>query len=88
VPATLVDERWPPSCHPVQLAPVRMTALGELIGPIAHPLLPLAGLEQAGVLLQPPCDLGHVACAAKVGPESGQPVVHNVRVRVVEAGQD
>jgi len=59
VAAAFVDEYRAPASGLIQLGPVRLAALNELVRPVAHRQLPLPGFERAGVLLQPLRDLGH-----------------------------
>ena len=87
MPATLIDERRPPACSSIKLAAVRLAAFGELVGAISHALLPFTGPERARVCLQPFGDLGRASGPAQVGAEPGQPVIDDVGVGVVEAGQ-
>src|ERR1700680_3239188 len=61
--------------------------LRQLRRAVAHPMLPLAGLQTAPVRLQAIEDLGHAARTAKVGSETSQAVVDDVSMRIVEARQ-
>ena len=65
-----------------------LPALGQLVGPVAHALQPLARLQPGRVLLQALQDVVDATRAGEVGGEPGQPVIDDVRVGVVEAGQD
>src|ERR1700686_2853559 len=85
--ATFVDERRAPARGTIQLAAMRWAALGQLVGAIAHALLPLPPREGSPVLPQSVGDLGHAARAAEVGAESRESVVDDMCVRVVEPGQ-
>ncbi|OLE02193.1 MAG: hypothetical protein AUG94_00895 [Actinobacteria bacterium 13_1_20CM_4_66_15] len=85
---TLVDVGRPVPSHAVELRPVRLAELGQLVGPVAHALLPLTRLQAFGMLLQALEDFVDAAHAAQVGGEARQPVVDDVRMRVVEARQD
>ena len=67
---------------------MRLAELGQLVGPVAHALLPLTRLQAFGMLLQALEDFVDAAHAAQVGGEARQPVVDDVRMRVVEARQD
>ena len=88
MPAPLVDEGRTVARDAVELAAVRLAALGQLVGPVAHPLLPLAGPERLPVLLQALEQVIDAPRARKVGGEPGQPVVDDMRVGVVEARKD
>ena len=83
----LVDERRPAARDAVELRPVRLAALCQLVGPVAHSLLPVPGLQLGAVGLQPVEDVVDASGAGQVGREAGQAVVDDVGVRVVEAGQ-
>ena len=65
-----------------------LPALDQLVGPVAHALLPLARLEAPGVIPEPVEDVVDAGCPAQVGAESRQAVIDDVRVRVVETGKD
>src|SRR5258708_6722514 len=84
VAATFVDECRTATGGPIKLGPVRLAALDGLVCPVAHSQPPLGGLERAGMFLKPPRDLIYAPCPAKVGAESGEPVIDDVRVRVIE----
>src|SRR5258708_14514709 len=88
MPTALVDEGRPPAGPPVQPAPMRLSAFDQLVGAVTHALLPRPRLERSSVRLQAFCDLAHAANTSEVRAEPGQPVVDDVRVGVVEAGQD
>jgi hypothetical protein len=47
-------------------------------------LLPLAGLECLGVVLEPGKNIVDAACATKVGRKPRQAVIDDVGVRVIE----
>jgi hypothetical protein len=87
VAAAFVDECGTPAGGNIKLGAVRLAALDQLVGPVTHGQLPLAGFESAGVLLQPLRDLSHAPRAAQVCTESGEPVIDNVRVSIIETGQ-
>ena len=86
--AAFVDEGGPPAGGLVQLQPVRRPVLGELLRPEAHPLLPLARRERFRMGAHALDDLRDAARAAEVGAETGEAVVDDMRVRIVEPGQD
>src|ERR1700674_1652014 len=87
MPAALVDVSRPAPRATVQLAAVRLPALDKLVRPVAHALLPGARLERSRVRLQAFRDLAHAPSASEVGAEPRPPVVNDVGVGVVEAGQ-
>jgi hypothetical protein len=82
--APLVNECRPSARHAVELRAVGLTALGQLVGPVAHALLPVARLQLAAVRLQPLEDVVNAVGACQIRCETGEPVVDDVRVRVVE----
>ena len=87
VAASLIDERGPQSCRLVELQTVRRPFLGQLRHAIAHTLLPLAGDEVLAVEAKTLLDVGNADRAAEVRPESGQAVVDDVSVSVIESRQ-
>ncbi len=88
VAAALVDERRPVAGRPVELGPVRLATLGQLVGPVAHPLQPVAWFEPGGMVPQALDDVVDPARPRQVGGETGEAVVDDVRVGVVEPGED
>ena len=86
--SALIDEGGPVPCNAVQLAAVGLPALGQLVGAVAHALLPLAGLEAPPMILQSVEDIVDPTSATEVRGEPRQPVIDHVCVRVVEAGED
>src|ERR1700682_1042466 len=85
--ATLVDEGRAPACRTVELATMRRAALGELVGAIAHAMLPLSSAELLSLCRQALGDVRHAARAAEVDAESSEAEVNDVSVRVVEPRQ-
>ncbi len=85
VPSALVDESRPPAGCAIQVAPVWLPALGQLVRPITHALQPSAGLERPAMRFQTLRDLTDASCATQVGAESRQPEIDDMSVRVVEA---
>src|SRR5438132_4026031 len=85
MPAALVDERGAIARHAVQLRPMGLPSLDQLVGPVAHALLPFTGFQAAGMVLEALEDVVDAGRAAQVGAESRQPVVDDVRVGVVKA---
>ena len=66
---------------------MRLAALSQLVGPVAHALLPVPRLQLGAVRLQPVEDVVDAASAGQVGRETGQAVVDNVGMRVIESGK-
>jgi len=87
VASALVDEGRPAARTTIQLEAVWVPAFGQLIRAITHALQPLTGLERSRARLQPFGDLADAPRASQVGAEPGQPVIDDMRVRIVEAGQ-
>jgi hypothetical protein len=88
VAAAFVDEGGPVAGGAVKLGPVRLAAFGQLVAPISHPLQPLARFELAAVVRQTVEDVVDASGRRQVGGEARQAVVDDVRVRVIESGED
>jgi hypothetical protein len=88
VASALVDEGGALTGHAIQLGPVRLAKLGQLVGAVSHAVLPVERLQALGVLLEAVEDVVDASNPAQVGRKSGQPVVDDVGVGVIEPGQD
>ena len=88
VTASFVDEGRARAGGFVKLQAVGRSPLGQRARAIAHALLPFARLEAAAVHTEPNDDVRHVRCRSQVRAEPGEAVIDDVRVRVVEPGQD
>jgi hypothetical protein len=82
--ASLVDERGACFGRLVQLQTVRRPLLGQLRRPIAHALLPLACRKASSVSAKTLLDVGDAHGATEVCPESGQAVIDDMSMGVVE----
>jgi len=88
VPAALVDEARSGPGDAVKLPPVRLAALGQFVGAVAHAVLPLVELERPCVRREPLQDVVDSTGSAEVGGKPRQAVVDDMRVGVVETRQD
>jgi len=88
VPAAVVDKAGTLSRRGVELGPGGRATLGQLQLAVAAAEQPFARTQPRRHPAESPLELGDVAAADQVGAKAGERVIDDMRVGIVEPGQD